>query len=472
MKTPNHQRSTCYPALLCLVACALLQGCAGASPNLASTTVAQAESAANKSEQTAPGWWQQLGDPQLDQLVQNAGEQNLDLQKAEARLAEVTAAERGTRAQLAPEIGAQLSAGRQLQNKLGAPANVLSESLTGNWDMDLSGKKSAALRAAGADRQLADASVTDARVQLIARVITTYLDLRNAQSQAAITRQTITNQQDNWELTKNRYEAGLVSQLDVTQAQSQLYDTQAQLPNDLSAINAAQYRLELLLGKEPGTLTQELAAPAPLPAAEDSNQLANLTIPSPPSLLEAKASLVSNRPDVQAAAAAVQAALARSDVARAAQFPDLSLSALFGLQQASPTSTADITGNIWSFGAKLLAPLFTFGRTDAEIAAADARTKQAELAYRQSVLTALSEVESNLSAYLQESAKRQSLIQTVAANRLNLTLAKERYEHGLVSFIEVLGAEQRLYEAQRRLTNASAQTAHNWVQVHQALGVL
>jgi NodT family efflux transporter outer membrane factor (OMF) lipoprotein len=414
---------------------------------------------------SASQWWLQLQDDGLNQLVQTALAQNLDVQKAEARLAELTAAQQGAGANLLPQLNGNLGAARSKQAQ--TTANVLSESVTGSWSLDLFGGNRAKLKAAEAEQASAQAALGDARLRLVASLVSGYIDLRAAQQQQALAQSTIAAQQESWQLTKARRDAGLVSDLDVAQAESQWRSTQAQLPIYRAAETAALHQLELLLGQTPGSLSRLQQAAPPTPPAGQPIPLARGDL-----ILNTPAKVITARPDIQQAQAAVLAALARGDAARAAQFPDLTLSGLFGLQQSSPSSPMQITGNVWSLGGTVLAPLFTFGRTDAEIAAADARTKQADLSYRQAVLSALADVETNLSAFLQEDQRRQTLEQAVASNQLNLELAQQRYRRGLNGFMEVLDAQRRLYETQSAQADATAKSTRNWTRVYQSLGVM
>lgn len=438
-----------------------------AAPADAKTESAAGETAKpqpNKSAIPASQWWLQLQDDGLNQLVQTALAQNLDVQKAEARLAELTAAQQGAGAELLPQLNGNLGAARSKQAQ--STANVLSESVTGSWSLDLFGGNRAKLKAAEAEQASAQAALGDARLRLVASLVSGYVDLRAAQQQQALAQATIAAQQESWQLTKARRDAGLVSELDVAQAESQWRSTQAQLPIYRAAETAALRQLELLLGQTPGSLSKLQQASPPPPAGQPIPQARGDV------MLNTPASVIAARPDIQQAQAAVLAALARGDAARAAQFPDLTLSGLFGLQQSSPSSPMQITGNVWSLGGTVLAPLFTFGRTDAEIAAADARTKQADLSYRQAVLGALAEVETNLSAFLQQDQRRQTLEQAVASNQLNLELAQQRYRRGLNGFMEVLDAQRRLYEVQSAQADATAQSTRLWTRVYQALGTL
>ncbi|MFN5173574.1 MAG: TolC family protein, partial [Holosporaceae bacterium] len=177
-----------------------------AAPADAKTESAAGETAKPQPTQSASQWWLQLQDDGLNQLVQTALAQNLDVQKAEARLAELTAAQQGAGANLLPQLNGNLGAARSKQAE--STANVLSESVTGSWSLDLFGGNRAKLKAAEAEQASAQAALGDARLRLVASLVSGYVDLRAAQQQQALAQATIAAQQESWQLTKARRDAG------------------------------------------------------------------------------------------------------------------------------------------------------------------------------------------------------------------------------------------------------------------------
>lgn len=409
-------------------------------------------------------WWTSFGDATLDSLVGRAIEANLDLELAGARVREARAQAGQTRADRYPQVSSGGSATRSRMSENGRfpvakpTDNLFSQGFDANWEIDVFGGTRRAVEAADADLQ---ASIEDRRavlVSLLGEVARAYVDLRGNQRLASVVRRNIASARATLDLTRTRLRAGLGTELDVARAEAQLADTEAQLPPAERSIRLAVHRLGVLLAKDPGALSAELEKEAPIPAPP-----AKLLVGLPSELL-------TRRPDLRRAERKLAAANARIGVATAELYPKFSLTGAFGLESVDASDFAKAASRTWSVGPTVRWRVFESGRLTAEIEAADARTQQALIVYRQSVLTALEEVENALVQYLREWDHRRSLEASTAAGRKSVELAGNLYQNGLTSFLDVLEAERTLHDAERRLAESEAAVSLNIVALYKALG--
>jgi len=260
------------------------------------------------------------------------------------------------------------------------------------------------IEAASADLAASQEGLRDTLVSVLAEVARNYVEVRGFQRRLAIAQENIKAQQDTLEITRARFDAGLTSELDVTQAASQLATTQSQLPSLETSVKQGMHRLGVLTGQAPGALLAELSTAAPIPTAP------------PEVLVGLPAELLRRRPDVRQAERQLAAATARVGVATADLYPKLSLTGALGLESVKLADLAQGASRFWSVGPTLSWPIFDAGRIRANIAVQDARTEQQLSTYEQTVLTALEEVENALVAYSREQTRRVQLADAVAAD--------------------------------------------------------
>jgi NodT family efflux transporter outer membrane factor (OMF) lipoprotein len=265
-------------------------------------------------------------------------------------------------------------------------------------------------------------------------------------------------QQDTLELTRVRFQAGLASDLEVAQAEAQVKTTAAQIPILESSLKQAAYRLDLLLGSEPGSLWSELSNEAPIPAL-------------PPEVLVGLPSeLLRRRPDIRRAERQLAAATARTGAAIADLFPKFSLTGAFGLQSISASDWFTGGSRFWSIGPTIRWPVFDAGRIRANIEVRNAQQEQALRQYERTILTALQDVENALVNYAKEQTRYRSLDEAVAANRRAMAMSNELYIRGLVDFLNVLDAQRSLYFSEAELAVSESRMASNLVSLYKALG--
>jgi NodT family efflux transporter outer membrane factor (OMF) lipoprotein len=410
-------------------------------------------------------WWTTFDDPLLDTLVERAVAANHDLRIAAARVLEARALRRVSAGDLLPTIDslASFTNARRSENALTFPVTELDSDLweTGfdaRWELDLFGGKRRAFEAATADLEAAVEDHRDVLVTLLAEVARNYVEARGTQRRLAIGRHNIRVQRDAVTLTRERFEAGLTSELDVMQAASLLATTRAEVPVLETTLRRAAHRLAVLVGNEPGALWGELKQNRPIPS------------PPPEVPVGLPADLLRRRPDIRRSERELAAATARIGVATAELFPKLSLLGLVGLQSLSTGDLFTGGSRFWSAGPSVRWRVFEGGRIRAQIDAEDARQEQALARYEKTVLTALEDTENALVAYAKEHIRYRALAEAVAASRRAHAIAGDLYARGLGDFLAVLDAERSLYDAEDRHVQSESGLSLNLVALYKALG--
>jgi multidrug efflux system outer membrane protein len=416
-------------------------------------------------------WWNNFHDPTLSSLVEMAVHNNLNLKQAEARIRQARAALGIAGAPLLPQLNSsalyQKSQSSSATVTSGGPAiataggvrQLFQVGLDSSWELDIFGGTRRNIEAAGADLQAAVEDRRDVLVSLVGDVGTNYLNLRGFQQQIAIARKNLAAQRHTAEITKKRFEAGFVGALDVANANAQVATTEAQIPVLQSAARAAIYSLGVLLGREPAALAKYLAVEGPIPA----------TPPQVPVGLPSD--LLRRRPDIRRAEAQIHAATARIGVATADLFPKFSLTGTFGFSSNDLTKLGNLASSkFWSFGPTITWPIFAGGQIQWNIKLQEALTKEALLAYKQTVLTALQDVETALVAYAKEQEHRKALAVAVANNRRAVDLAMQLYIAGKTDFLNVLTAQLNLYTSENALVQSSTAVDTDLISLYKALG--
>jgi NodT family efflux transporter outer membrane factor (OMF) lipoprotein len=408
------------------------------------------------------GWWKNFGDTGLNRLMDRAIGGNRDLKTALARIDQARAERRANQAALFPSV--DLSAGVQRAEnpfpglRSGLRYNLFELGFDALWEIDLFGRQSRRLEAASADLEGSAQAYRQALVTLTADVARNYTEYRSLQNQLEIARSNLNSQRRTLTLTEKIYSEGVGTRHDVVRARAQVETTEAQIPQLEGALSAMLRQLEALTGQWPGSLARELAGPGPIPRAPG------------PLLLASPAETIRHRPDLRMAERRLAAATALQGAAVAELFPKISIAAFLGLRNTDLESLFRSAAFSWSTGANLLQPLLNFGRIRAGIDLADARQKEAYLAYEKAILDALSETESALSRYLKEDLRRQSLDKSVADLNEAVRLSELRYREGVTSFLDVLDAQRVLYASEMDLVRSKAAVATYLIATYKALG--
>ena len=457
------RRGACVAALLAVA----LGGCAAVGPDYSEPQLAvpagwSAGTGTDAMDAVLLArWWHGFGDPVLDRLVADALAANLDLAQARARLREARARRGVAGAALAPSVDASLSGSRSRssgQSGSGSTRELYSAGFDASWELDVFGGVRRSVEAAQADLEASVESLSDTRVSLAAEVALNYIDLRTAEQRLAIAEESIASRGENHQIIRWRQQAGLVSELDLAQATTDLESTRAVLPPLRTAVTEAKNRLAVLLGRNPGELESLVHADRPIPLAA-----AEIVAAIPADTLR-------QRPDVRAAERRLAAQTARLGEAEAARYPSLRLSGSLGLEALELDALADRDANTRSLFGGITAPVFNAGRIAANIEIQDALVEQARLAYRAAVLAALEEVENALTAVANTDARRAKLAEAAAAARTTLAIAEYRYASGLADFLSVLDAQRTQLSLDEQLAGSTGELARAQIRLYKALG--
>lgn len=457
------RRGACVAALLAVA----LGGCAAVGPDYSEPQLAvpagwSAGTGTDAMDAVLLArWWHGFGDPVLDRLVADALAANLDLAQARARLREARARRGVAGAALAPSVDASLSGSRSRssgQSGSGSTRELYSAGFDASWELDVFGGVRRSVEAAQADLEASVESLSDTRVSLAAEVALNYIDLRTAEQRLAIAEESIASRGENHQIIRWRQQAGLVSELDLAQATTDLESTRAVLPPLRTAVTEAKNRLAVLLGRNPGELESLVHADRPIPLAA-----AEIVAAIPADTLR-------QRPDVRVAERRLAAQTARLGEAEAARYPSFRLSGSLGLEALELDALADRDANTRSLFGGITAPVFNAGRIAANIEIQDALVEQARLAYRAAVLAALEEVENALTAVANTDARRAKLAEAAAAARTTLAIAEYRYASGLADFLSVLDAQRTQLSLDEQLAGSTGELARAQIRLYKALG--
>jgi outer membrane protein, multidrug efflux system len=428
----------------------------------AGPTAKPAQHPAAPGGQELADWWALFRDPILTSLINRAVASNLDLKLAEARIREARAAKGVAAGGLGPSLAAsgayersRTSAGSGTSN---ASGDQYQAGFDAGWEIDIFGGQRRNLEAADADLQAAVETQRDVFVSLMAEVARDYINLRSFQQQIVITRKNLAAQRHSAQLTRQRFEGGFVSGLDVANAEAQSATTAAQIPLLESSVQQAIYSLSVLLGEPPAALASELSPTGTIPGAP----------PEVPAGVPSE--LLRRRPDIRRAEAQIHSATARIGVAEAELFPKFTIAGSAGFQSDNFSSWFDWVNRFWSYGPSLSWRLFETGRIRAGVELQKALQDQEVIAYRQTVLSALQEVENALIASAKEQAHREALAAAVSANRRAVALAETLYTEGQTDFLNVLEAQGALYATEDALVQSTSTVSTNLVALYKALG--
>jgi NodT family efflux transporter outer membrane factor (OMF) lipoprotein len=419
----------------------------------------------------ATQWWRSLHDRALDALVERAIVASPTLEIALDRLQQARAQEAVVVGVALPSAeftagggwgtGSDLGRGRAAQSLVSAETGtgvgqiVNLVGFDASWELDIFGKYRRAIEAAQYDADAALAARNVVLVSLIADVVRAYLDLRALQMELVVLRKNIEVARKYVDFVQERYSRGITNELDVTLAQRELAQLQAQVAPLTARIDAARYVIAVLIGEFPESLGTQLRASGVLPVLP-ARIRAGLPI-----------DLLRRRPDIVEAERQLASATAQIGVATAALFPQVAITASGG-QQTSVSPF--LISPIWSVGPAFAVPLLDFGRLDAAVEKADYRARELLFNYKQTVLKALGEVDTAVDAYAAQQNRLRHLSDALAAARKAVDLASERFDRGLIDSLNVIDAQRQEYEIERQYVDAQAAAAEQLVALYKSLG--
>jgi multidrug efflux system outer membrane protein len=428
-----------------------------------------------------PRWWRTFNDPMLDSLIERAVAGNVSFQQTVYRILEARAQVQVQRAAGLPSLKGTTSYTREklgitglfagggtIQAGAGSavgtigsltqPVDLFQAGFDASWELDLFGKVRRSVEQAGAQAQEQIESRNDSLVSLEAEVARTYLQLRSNQALWRTTQDAAKAEANTLTVTQVRQRQGMAAALDVDQALNRLTQTQSQLPQFQQQAEQAMNSLSVLTGAQPGALDAELSVERPLPALPS---LVAVSLPS---------SLLRRRPDIRNAEATLHAATANIGVAVAQLYPDISLSGELGQSALQFKTLSNWSSNFYQFGPSISLPIFQGGRLHANVRLAQAQQQEAALGYRQTVLSALQDVENNLVALRTDRERQVRLEQSAKISQDQLAVAQSRYRNGLANFLDVLDAETTLISAQQDAIRGRLQLVLDVAALYKAVG--
>ena len=410
-------------------------------------------------------WFEYFRDTTLQRLVHEAIVGNFDLTIATTRIAQAEAVYGIARSPLYPQVAAganasanqySIAAGQVPAGGPGHYSGLYSVDLGLNWEIDLWGR----VRSLSASAEAQYLATVDARrgvlISLIASVSQAYFDLRELDYELEIAKATLQTRQGTLQLFNNRFQGGVASGLEVAQAQGDVAVTQATIPDLERRIGQQENLINFLLGKGPGPIAR--------PAVLDTS----FTVPAIP--LGLPSTLLERRPDVMAAEEQLISANANIGVAKADFFPRLSLTGLFGVASTDLSKLFSTNAVIASAGGSLLQPIFTGGRIKQSVALAYAQRDEAIAQYLKSTQSAFREASDALIATEKSGQVVVATQAQVVALKEAARLARVRYDGGLSTYLEVLDADRRYFQAQNEFAQSLGAQANAYVTLYLALG--
>ena len=467
-----NDRSVLLPLILIV-----LTGCAAVGPDYVKPEIAVpdrwheriAEQASQGSDATLQKWWTAFNDPVLNNLIERASAANLDLKTAASRIREARGRLEIAGSTRLPAVDASGQASRTKLSNDGAleqvapaggfdPHDLYHLGVDASWELDIFGRVRRMIESAGAQYQATVETERDVKVTLFAEVALTYIEMREFQNRIAYARKNVASQEESLKLAQERLQTGLSSRLDVVQARANLSFTLAVIPNLVTSKNLALDRLAVLLGSEAGTLQSEFESTEQIPKPSD-----RIVVGVPADLLR-------QRPDIRRAERKLAAQTALIGVATADLYPDFSLSGFIGLQSRSFGDLFNTNSKMWGLSVPVNWSLFSGGKIKGNIRVQEERAEQALLAYRQSILEALEEVEGSMLAFNQEQIRRQALQSAVEATTEAVDLVLVQYNTGLTEFNNVMMMQRDLLKLQDQLVTSEAQCLVDLIALYKAMG--
>jgi multidrug efflux system outer membrane protein len=405
-------------------------------------------------------WWDVFHDPQLQQLIRAAVQQNYDVRIAATRILQAQAVLGITRADQLPTVNAGASGtnDRFPQQKL-APAyedSATSVNASVVWALDFWGKYRRATEAARASLLATEWARRAVISTLVSNVAASYFQLRSDDLQLEIARRTLASRRESLALTRTLQEGGVGTLLDVRQAEQLVAVAAESIPELERRIQLQENFISTLLGNNPGPVDRGMTlTDQPL-------------LPDVPSGLPSR--LLERRPDIRAVEAQLVAANARIGVAKSAYFPDITLTAVGGFRSAALSSLFTSASGFWSLGGSLVQPIFTGGRIRSGVRLTEARKEELVLTYQQTIQQAFLGVSDALISYQKNREFRQHQEELLTAARDAARLSDDRYRGGAASYLEVLTNETNAFNAELGLTQARLNELVSLVDIYRNLG--
>jgi multidrug efflux system outer membrane protein len=468
------RRSQILPALIAVSGFVLVAGCTvGPNYHRASAPVPAKWDVAEPWRESTPKdgipkgeWWSVFHDDELNALEKQALDANQTIKVSEAHLRQARATAAIQVATLFPTLGTAPSAERQrISGDRPANSNFpvsrpVSQNnyilpFTVNYEVDLFGQRRRSIEAAQASYQANAADLENVRLVITAELAGDYFTLRQLDSEIGILNRTVEALQKGLQLVDSRHKGGVASGLDVAQEETLLNTTRTQATLLLQQRKQSEDAIAVLVGKAAPDFhlaTKELnAEPPPLDAGLPSD-------------------LLERRPDIAEAERQMAVANAQIGIAKAAYYPSLNLFGQGGWQSSDIAKLLNVQSTFWAVGANVAETIFSGGQRRAQVEFAKGGYDASVASYRGSVLGAFQEVQDDLTGLIVLDQAKQSQQQAVDAARRTLDLSLNRYQGGLVSYLDVVTAQQNLLNNEQELAVISGQRLVTSVLLVKALG--
>ncbi|MBN2592298.1 MAG: efflux transporter outer membrane subunit [Sedimentisphaerales bacterium] len=464
-----------YKLLASLLMILTLAGCAPAGPDYIAPETSVPETwhsqlkAGLVSEEMNPqmlaSWWTSLSDPELSSLIERAVAGNLDLKKAQARVIEARARRGIANADKFPTLnfsGSETWTRSSKEVGTGKTTELYSANFDSGWEIDIFGSVRRSVEATEADLQASQEDLHDVLVSLLAEVALNYVEVRTYQARLETVERNLEAQNETYQLTLWRNQAGLSDELAVQQARYTLESTRSQIPGLHTGLEEAMNRIAVLVGEQPGKVHKEL------------EKIESIPVPPSQTAVGIPAETIRRRPDVRQAERKLAAQTARVGVAAAELYPKFSLSGSIGVEALSFNKLARnlTTSDSWvlSGGPRISWAIFDAGAIRQNIKVQSALQEQSLIEYESTILGALEDVENALVAYADEQSKLDNLRQAEQAAQTAVELAQHKYESGLTDFSDVLEAQRSLLSFQDQMAQSNGTVTSNLIRLYKALG--
>ena len=417
---------------------------------------------------TAPAqnWWSLLKDAQLEQLIKQTRAKNLDLQTAAERIREFSALRRQAKGGYSPTLDGKGSLIHAQRSEATSPLpagfsradDYYNIGVDLSWEVDFWGRIKRTLESADNVYEAARENYRDAEVLLIAQTALAYIDVRTLQQRMAYAEDNLQKQNSTLHLTKERFKAELVPELDVHQSELNLARTEASLPVFRAGLAQAMHRLGVLTGEPPQALYHQLKAPQAIP--EIPSQI-GVSIP---------AELMRQRPDVRAAERLLAAQAARAGAAKANLYPVFALAGSFEWDALESDDLFSGESEAYSIGPVFRWNLFDGARIRSAVRVEESRTKQLMHQYEQTILLALEDVEGAMVALVEEQKRCDALARAVDAATKASEMVLDLYKNGLTDFQNVLDMQLALTRAQDEWAVSRGEQVKALVRLYKAFG--
>jgi multidrug efflux system outer membrane protein len=410
-------------------------------------------------------WWEQFGDPALNELIETALRENHDLRAAAARVAQFAGALETTRAQFYPQVGYQLNASRNRATERGGPVpltpgvdpyyTLYQGAIGASWQIDLFGRVRRQSEAAQAQVYASEQGRRGVILSVVTSVAASYIALRSLDRQLEIARATAQSYGQSMKIFELRFQGGVVSQIELLQVQSQYQQALAAVPSLEEQVAAQENLISILLGRNPG----------PIQRGKTIDQLVPPAIPA-----DLPSALLERRPDILQAEQLLVAANANIGAAKALYFPNISITGLLGSVATALSSFLTGPAAIGAIAANIVGPIFTGGAISGQVQTAEAVTEEALARYQQTILNAFRETSDALTGSLKKREESEAQAERVLALRKYSELARLRFENGVASYLEVLYADNELFSAELVAVSVQGDRYTRLVDVYKSMG--